>query len=145
MNYAKFFGIADAAAALSKDRSTKVGAVAIGSAGQVLGVGYNGFPRGADDNLVTRHERPTKYIWTEHAERNLIYNAARHGISLAGATIVVSGLHPCADCARAIVQSGIIRVLVRHGDTNERWVDSIAHAADILRECGVLVEVHHVG
>ena len=93
----------------SKDRSTKVGAVIISPEDKtVLSTGWNGFPRGVNDDENYRHERPEKYIWTEHAERNAIYNAARLGIKLKGSHMYVSCYLPiCCDCARAIVQSGI--------------------------------------
>ena len=69
----------------SKDRSTKVGAMAVNwDSKAVLGFGYNGFPRGVNDDLDERHARPAKYGYTEHAERNLCYNSARHGIALEG-------------------------------------------------------------
>jgi len=50
--------------------------------------------------------RPAKYRWTEHAERNAIFSAARMGVSIVGATMYLPWF-PCAECARAIVQSGI--------------------------------------
>ena len=62
----------------SKDRSTKVGCVVIGPDREVRSMGYNGFPRGINDEIERRHARPDKY--TEHAERNAIYNAARVGV-----------------------------------------------------------------
>lgn len=106
----KFIGLAKFVAEWSKDRSTKVGCVIVGKNHQVLSVGYNGFPRGVDDEVETRHERPAKYKWTEHSERNGIYNAARTGTALEGSTIYLNW-YPCADCARAIIQSGIQKVV----------------------------------
>ncbi|MEK7754711.1 MAG: deaminase, partial [Acidobacteriota bacterium] len=58
-----------------------------------------------------RLERPTKYLWMEHAERNGIYNAARAGTATQSCTIYVE-IMPCMDCARAIVQAGIVEVVV---------------------------------
>lgn len=109
-----FLGLAGYVSQKSKDQSTKVGAVIVGPDHEVLSLGWNGFPRGVDDNVQERHERPAKYEWTEHAERNAIYNAARHGIALRGATIYVTHA-PCAACARAIVQSGIRAVVSGEG------------------------------
>lgn len=100
----------------SKDKSTKVGAVIVGPNNEVLSVGWNGFPRGVNDDVEERHERPAKYEWTEHGERNAIYNAARHGIRLDGTTLYTTH-DPCADCARAIVQSGIRHVVTLGGST----------------------------
>jgi len=56
--------------------------------------------------------RPDKYQWVEHAERNAIYNAARHGIALRGARAYVNWSPvPCADCARAFIQAGIAKII----------------------------------
>lgn len=95
----------------SKDRSRKVGAVIVDNRNTVLAIGWNGFPRGIDDeSFEERHQRPAKYAWTEHAERNAIYNAASTGTNLSGSTIYVPWF-PCVDCARAIIQSGVDSVV----------------------------------
>ena len=77
-----FLTLCDAVALKSKDRSTKLGCVIVGVGHEVRSTGYNGFPRGVNDNVDARHQRPEKYKWTEHAERNAIYNAARCGVSV---------------------------------------------------------------
>ncbi len=60
----------------SKDPSSKIGAVAVGSQGQVLAQGYNGFPRGIKDSKARYIDRPTKYKYIVHAEMNEIYTAS---------------------------------------------------------------------
>ena len=65
----------------SKDPSTQCGALLIGDSGQVLSQGYNGFPRGMDDDPKLYNERDIKYTRIVHAEMNAIYNASRSGIS----------------------------------------------------------------
>ncbi len=105
----RFIELAKHIASWSKDRSTKVGAVAIGPNREICSVGYNGFPRGVDDDIEERHERPAKYSWTEHSERNCIYNASRIGVSLDGCELYCTHF-PCPDCARGIIQSGITTV-----------------------------------
>jgi dCMP deaminase len=139
----------------SKDPSSKFGAVIVGPGHEVRSLGYNGFPRGVYEQLspeeerVThctaqqveaRWERPEKYLWCEHAERNAIYNAARHGTPLQGCTIYVSGF-PCADCARAIIQAGIADLIFRNpqGDYAARWNESLERARTMLLEAGVTV------
>lgn len=63
---------------LSKDRSTQVGAFFLHPTEfTILSAGYNGIPRGCDDEAAARHERPLKYEFFEHAERNGIYNSVR--------------------------------------------------------------------
>ena len=64
----------------SKDENTQIGAVIVGKDKEIVSTGYNSFPRGLDDNIKERQERPEKYFWFEHGERNAIYNAARIGV-----------------------------------------------------------------
>ena len=115
---ARWLELSSQIAGWSKDRSTRVGCVIIGSGNQLLSAGYNGFPRGVNDDIDARHERPAKYKYTEHAERNAIYNAARHGVMLLGSVMYLPW-YPCADCARAIIQSGIAVLTV----TEPAWDD----------------------
>ena len=97
----------------SKDPSTKVGCVIVGDDNAVLSMGFNGFPRGINEHDKNRWKRPEKYNWVEHAERNAIYNAARHGINLKGSRLYLNwdpkGI--CSDCARALIQVGIKEVI----------------------------------
>lgn len=95
----------------SKDPDTQLGAVIVGPAKEIRSTGYNSLPRHIRDDVEERRQRPTKYLWMEHAERNAIYNAARCGTPLEGCTLYVE-LMPCMDCARAIVQAGIMEVVV---------------------------------
>ncbi len=133
-------------ASWSKDRSTQVGSVIIGGGNQILTTGYNGFPRGVNDNIDSRYERPVKYRYTEHAERNAIYNAARYGIRLAGTTIYTP-YYPCTDCARGIIQAGITTVVIPEmldGDKQEdllsRWGDDFMISRVMLLEAGVDIQ-----
>jgi dCMP deaminase len=95
----------------SKDKSTKVGSVIVGQSNEIRSTGYNGFPRGVDDSIESRHERPDKYLWTIHAEQNAILAAAKMGTSLENCRIYVD-LHPCSRCAGFIIQSGISEVII---------------------------------
>ena|ERR1041385_3476444 len=133
----KFLAIAKTVASWSKDRSRKVGAVIVGPDHEIRSVGYNGFPRGVDDEVESRHQRPAKYRWTEHAERNAVYNAARVGIPTRGCTIYLCWF-PCMDCARAIVQAGIIEIVAIEPDWNDPiWADDFRDVPTLLREAGV--------
>jgi dCMP deaminase len=123
----------------SKDRSRKVGCVIADSQYSIRSIGYNGFPRGANDSVDSRHARPDKYLWTEHAERNAIYHAARIGIPLDGCTIYVPWF-PCMDCARAIVQSGITTLVALKPDTKDaQWGEHFVAARALLKEAKVKV------
>jgi dCMP deaminase len=114
MNWDTYFiSMADTARLKSKDRSTTVGAVIVRDT-YVVATGWNGFPRGINDDNPAYHERPMKYCVTEHAERNAIYNAAAEGAATAGCIMYIThnpSFGICTDCARAIIQSRIVRVV----------------------------------
>ena len=143
MNWTEYFlGIAEQVKLKSKDQSTQIGAVIVGIDNEVLSTGYNSFPRGMDDSIEERQERPEKYFWFEHAERNAIYNAARVGIPLKGSTIYLTSGPPCMDCARGIVNSGIKIIYCKEECTTknkEKWLESQSKSIQLLRECNVNV------
>src|SRR5450755_1477250 len=97
--------LAIATARQSPSRPRKVGAVLVLADGTTTLAACNDFPAGGRD-LEARHAYPERLLWIEHAERNAIFAAARRGLGTAGATLLAT-FHPCADCARAIVQAGI--------------------------------------
>lgn len=133
--------VAKLAASWSKDRSIGVGCVIASPDHAMLSSGFNGFPRGVNDDVEERHQRPAKYKFTEHAERNAIYNAARHGIKLEGGTIYIPW-YPCADCARAIVQSGIKTMVAGTPNFDDpRWGEDFKAAEIMLVEGGVTHEL----
>lgn len=139
---AKYMEIVDAIAKLSKDQSTQVGALILGPSFEVRSVGYNGAPRGCSADEDERGAtRPEKYFWFSHAELNAITNAARVGTPLAGSSIVVTH-PPCMDCARAIVQAGIIEVVTRMPAPEflERWREHADRTQRLFEECHVKYE-----
>lgn len=118
---AYFLGLAALASFRSKDPSTQNGACIVDPETlSPLAMGYNGFPRGCSDDEFpwvreSINKNDTKYPFVEHSERNAIYNAARKGISLEGSTIYIyseKGYYSCDECTRAIIQSGIKRVVM---------------------------------
>jgi dCMP deaminase len=117
----------------SKDPNTQLGCIIVGPAHEIRSTGYNSFPRGINDNVPERLVRPTKYLWIEHAERNAICNAARAGTATDKCTIYVE-IMPCMDCARAIVQAGIVEVVI----SAERMK---AYSSDYYNEHFGMVEV----
>ncbi len=135
-----FLQIAEVVKLKSKDESTQIGSVIVGKDNEILTTGYNSFPRGLDDSKSERQERPEKYFWIEHSERNAIYNAARIGVSLRDAKLYVTSGVPCVDCARAIVNSGIKVVYCKRECTTknqEKWEESRRKSLELLGECGV--------
>lgn len=135
-----YLEMAELVATKSKDASRKVGCVIVDSLHRVLSIGYNGMPRNVDDNIRERHERPVKCHWFEHAERNAIYNASGIGAKLKGATMYLQNL-PCSDCARAIIQVEIVRVIVKSSNifNDPNWKESIKYGKEMLKEAGVKV------
>jgi dCMP deaminase len=124
----------------SKDPSKQIGAVAIGSKGQVLAQGYNGFPRGIDDNESRLNTKETKYKYVVHAEMNLIYNATFNGISLNGSTVYVSGLPVCSECAKGLIQVGVKQIVMSKDSlegADEKWLDSFELTIALLNEAGI--------
>lgn len=126
-------------ASYSPDQSTQVGAVIIGGEDAIIGDGYNRFPHGVAYS-PERWERPTKYAFIEHAERNAIYTCARWGNAAYGATMYATGA-ACADCARAIVQAGIARVVTHPRISHGAWGESVAIGDQIMEEGGVKLEI----
>jgi dCMP deaminase len=127
--------LAQVAATRSKDPITKVGCVVVENR-RVLATGYNGMPRKINDDILSRYEPENKYAWFEHAERNAIYNAAYMGTALKGSTLYVT-LAPCVDCARAIIQVGIARIVILKTDIPERWQASIDLAMEMVTEAEI--------
>ena len=134
----------------SKDNNTQIGAVIVGKDKEIVSTGYNSFPRGINDDSVERQERPEKYYWFEHGERNAIYNAARIGVSTKGTTMYLSCGVPCSDCARGIINAGIVRIFCERGGgaKGTKWEDSAERSWEMLEEAGVKVcfydEPYHV-
>lgn len=125
----------------SNDPSTQNGAIIVSKDDgdwKVIGQGFNTFPYGVKESRE-RWERPIKYQFVEHAERNSIYSAAINGKRTLGA-VMICPWAACADCARGIIQSGIT-ALVRHYEIGQNspdhWKESIAAADQMLVEAGV--------
>lgn len=122
----------------SPSRPRKVGAVLVSAGGATTFVACNDFPAGVRD-IEARHAHPERLLWIEHAERNVIFAAARSGVATAGATLVAT-FHPCAECARAIVQSGITTVHTLPPDfADPLWGQAFHSSRTILQEGGVRV------
>jgi dCMP deaminase len=137
----RFSDLANHIAGWSEDRDFHVGAVIVGPDHEIRATGYNGLPRGVKAGDDARFDRASgeKFFWFEHAERNAIYNAARVGTAVAGCTIYVNRF-PCADCARAIIQSGIKMVISPARPEHDGALDhSFAVSEVMLREADVQV------
>ena len=135
-----FMGIALFSAQRSKDNSTQVGACIVNSEKKIVSVGYNGMPIGCCDDAMPWERTgestlDTKYPFVCHAELNAILNS--NGGNLKGATLYVT-LYPCNECAKAVIQSGIKRVVYmenKYADT-----DGVKASVMMFEKCGVVVE-----
>lgn len=137
-----FMGLAHLSGLRSKDPNTQVGAVIVDENHRVVSIGYNGFPSGvSDDEFPWSREGgvlETKYAFVVHAELNAILNSQR---SVKGCCIYVS-LFPCNECAKAIIQSGIRKIVYESDKYN--GVDTNIASKRMLRAAGVeLVRIHH--
>lgn len=130
-----FMGLAHLSALRSKDPNTQVGAAIVDENHRVVSVGYNGFPTGvSDDEFPWSREGDvltSKYAFVVHAELNAILNSQR---SVRDCTIYVS-LFPCNECAKAIIQSGIKKIVYESDKYN--GVDTNIASKRMLRAAGV--------
>ena len=135
-----FMAIAEVVKLRSKDPNTKVGACIVKD-NKILSTGYNGFPRGCNDNKYpwdkgNENEVDNKYFYVVHAELNAILNSTQ---SVKDSTIYVT-LYPCNECAKAIIQSGIKKVIYKNIDlSTEEKKCKIQHTGQMFTDAGVEV------
>lgn len=102
-----FMGIAQLSSKRSKDPKTQVGACIVSPDNKIVGIGYNGFPKGISDDIFPWKDQgdflETKYPYVVHAEANAILNASQN---LKDCKLFVT-LFPCNECTKLIIQSGI--------------------------------------
>ena len=146
MNWTEYFlNLAEQIKLKSKDQSTKIGAVIVGIDNEVLSTGYNSFPRGLNDNVPERQERPQKYFWMVHAEINAIINAARIGTPVKNSTIYLTCGLPCADCSKAIINAGIKKIVCkneRNDVKGDLWIEHRKVSIEMLNECNIEIEYY---
>lgn len=130
--HAYFFDLCMASAAMSKDPSTKVGAVIVRPDRTVVSLGFNGFSRGCKDDERLYADRETKYSRILHAEVNAILTAKE---PLTGCSLYVYPMPPCDRCAAIIVQAGIKHVYAPAPIA--RWAEACAAGRELMLEAGV--------
>lgn len=130
-----FMGLAHLSALRSKDPNTQVGAAIVDENHRVVSVGYNGMPKGCSDDVFPWSREgailQTKYAFVVHAELNAILNS-KYPVS--GCTLYVS-LFPCNECAKAIIQAGIRRI-VYESDKYQNTDNTIA-SRRMLKAAGI--------
>ena len=135
----RFLELAKHISEWSKDPSTKVGCVVVGVDREVRSTGFNGFPRGIEDDLDRLEDRDRKYPLICHAEENAIMHAARIGVSLKGNTAYVTW-PPCSRCTRSLIQAGLNEVVFPADvDIPERWKADFDISMGMMEEAGITV------
>lgn len=128
-------------AAESTNPSTQNAALLVDDKGEILAAAANPFP----DRIAEtpeRFEKELRYKYGVHAERNVIYKAAKLGIKTEGLTMVCPWA-ACADCAQGIIQAGIKKLIAHKEalDRSQHWADDIDFAFRMLKEAGVAIEI----
>lgn len=136
-----FMGIAFLSGKRSKDPVTQVGACIVKDQ-KIIGIGYNGFPRGSSDDELSWGKTSdnilnTKYPYVVHAELNAILNSI---LQLQGSTIYVTH-YPCNECAKAIAQSGISKVIY-YSDKHKHH-ELIKASTIILENAGIKIQKYN--
>ena len=133
-----FMSVAHLSALRSKDPNTQVGACIVDDSNIIVGMGYNGLPKGCSDDEFpwgnVGDTLDTKYAFVVHAELNAILNSRT---SLKGCSIYVS-LFPCNECAKAIIQSGISKIV--YEDDKYAHTDAVKASKRMLKAAGVKFE-----
>jgi dCMP deaminase len=133
----RFLDLAELVSSWSKDPSTKVGAVIVDSQNIIVSVGFNGFPKGIEDNDRLNH-RDSKYQIIVHAENNALMFAKR---PLDNCTIYTYPFMPCPRCAGMIIQSGIKRVVSYKNTTDRmRWELDFSISRELFNEANIQLE-----
>lgn len=133
-----FMGLAHLSRLRSKDPNTQVGACIVDDENKVVSIGYNGFPRGCSDYdfpwQKNQDSLNSKYLYVVHAELNAILNSPR---SLKDTTLYVS-LFPCNECAKAIIQAGIKKVI--YEEDKYAHTDSVIASKKMFDASGIIYE-----
>lgn len=144
-----FLEVAKLVSTWSKDPSAQIGAVIVGDKQQIIAQGYNGFPRGVKDYKFRLFQRDVKYKYIIHAEMNALMNSIHNGANTNGATLYVSGLPVCHECAKMVIQAGIKRVIMDTPIKNtDKWGESGTLALSMFREAKVkykFIEMSKIG
>lgn len=128
----------------SRDTSNQNGATLVSAQGEIIGTGVNNFAIGVKFTPERSETRPAKYRYFGHAERASIYQAARAGKKVYGATMYCPWA-ACCGCAKGMINSGVL-TLVMHYErmqmTPERWQSSVNEALDMMTEAGMSLLYH---
>lgn len=127
----------------SKNPSTQNGAVLVNSDGKILVAVGNTLTSDGVKETAERNIKPLRHKFSVHSERNAIYKAAEKGIKTNGLTMVCPWA-ACSECAQAIIQSGIKRLVVHKQALNKNgsWAEEVEISFTMMREAGVDVVIY---
>lgn len=138
-----FMSIAKLSAMRSKDPNTQTGACIVSEDNRILSIGYNGAPNGFDDEKFPwgreGEKLNTKYPYVCHAELNAILNYRGSKKDLENAKMYMH-MFPCNECAKAIIQSGIKKVIYSASYDYDHHSDEMEASIRMLDACGVKYE-----
>ncbi|KAI3512811.1 hypothetical protein L1887_20130 [Cichorium endivia] len=144
-----FMAVAFLSAERSKDPYRQVGACLVSQDGIILGIGYNGFPRGCSDDKLPWSKKSkngdpleTKYLYVCHAEVNCILNT--NHVSAVGQKLYVT-MFPCNECAKVIIQSGVSEVIYFVEKSLEKADVIYVASHKLLSLAGIKVRRHQTG
>jgi dCMP deaminase len=142
----RFLALAEHISQWSKDPSTQTGAVIVRPDRTIAALGYNGFPRGMDDDPELYADREVKYERVVHCEMNAVLSA---GGPVRGCTLYTYPFLSCPRCAVHMIQAGIKRVVAPDLelcvhlpgglDRWNRWKDQLGRTKAMFKEAGVEV------
>lgn len=142
-------------ASMSKDPSTKVGAVIVAPSKQTLSMGFNGFPRKIEDHPDRLRNRDQKLRLVVHAEMNAILGLLNMHVTLTqGSTLYMAAVDvpsekvwggaPCIRCAVEMIQAGIAEVVTLPLRlTPQRWLRDVRESRAVFEEAGVKLRTAH--
>ena len=138
-----FFRHVYLAASKSKDPRTQIGAALVKN-GVIISEGYNGFPRGVNDNPLDYEDRNIKLSKVCHGEHNSILNCARMGVSSLDSILYTNGT-PCEKCSIAVIQAGIKEIVVHkeweylflNNPNSHNWMASDKNSRQMLSEANI--------
>ena len=131
----RFVDLARHIAGWSKDPTTKVGAVLVGTDRRDIAIGYNGFPPGIADTDERLGDHDTKLALTQHAERNVLDNAS---FDATGATLYTT-FFVCSECAKSVVSRGIRKVICPPPAEHEPWATDAQWTRQLFQEAGIIL------
>ena len=131
----RFISLARHISAWSRDPSSKVGCVLVDDRVVVVGMGYNGFPRGVTEFAARYEDRPTKHLYVQHAAAKAVLNAS----GPVKGTVAYVTHPPCASCAGLLIQAGVRKIIAAVPDATmtPRLKASFKAAREMAAEAGV--------